>query len=404
MCSQVDGVTADVPKVQYRLDELLPGRQHASAPACSSQKPSCYPQRTPPIPSFGPKQAPACISVNASAVSEQTVARLSSSQTLDMRRKLQSTVDLSAIDTQTLSEPASALKHNDCLVYASPRRRQAEVLHSTPPKRVESDWGSTDDCAAMSLTLAASTPSTTWRTPAAGLDAAQSVVDCDGLKSCMQDMTPVLKGRTEAQASPNRFIKDHNQHPVACSVLATPVSPMAASLITARHSMAQQTGHVVATHVSVHRQDDKAPGTLVAEVQAASQTSSLYSDGIDEILATVSTPESAKKRFNDHKCQTSGAAPACSGAEAPQAMSPETKSEQVVVERRPGSHASAVVPAERLDVRESAVVKQLLQWGKGGLAPSLMHERAVLLHRVLEVPSNLYDVHRNSAAAVHAYQ
>lgn len=341
--------------------------------------------------------------MNASAVSEQTAARLSSSQTLDMRRKLQSTVDLSAIDMKTLSEPASALIHNDCNVYAS-LRRQAEVLHSTPPKRVKSDWGSTDDCATMSLTLAGSTPSTTWRTPAVGLDAAQSVVDCDGSTSCMQDMTPVLKGRTAAQASPNRMIKHHNQHPATCAVSTTPVSPMAASSITARHSMAQQTVHVVATHVSAHRQDAKASGTLVVEVQAASQTSSLYSDGIDEILATVSTPDSAKKRFNDHKAQTSGAAPACSGADAPRAITPETKSEKVVVDRRPGIHASAVVPAERLDVQESAVVKQLLQWGKGGLAPSLMQERAALLHRVLEVPSNLYDVHRNSAAAVRAYQ
>ena len=106
---------------------------------------------------------------------------------------------------------------------------------------------------------------------------------------------------------------------------------------------------------------------------------------MDELLAKVSTPESAKKRFNSTRSQGSKVALAIGSAIEPGGACSCSLLSTGVVEQRAKRNASAVVPAERLDAHQSAVVKQLLQWGRGGLAPSLMRERAMLLHRVLEV-------------------
>lgn len=417
VCSQADGVAADVPKVQYRLDEPHAARQHASAPAGMGPKSSRDSQPTPSIPLSRPDLAQTGTSMIASAVSDHTATRLPSSNHIPELCKPQCALGLPGNDTQNALRSGASARIEDHATFEAPFHQEEKTSHSTPQKRPGIASQGTDGSPTVALTLAASTPSTTWRTPAVGPDIGQSGANCDGFTSCLQDVSPMLNPACTKQASP-KSVKDPGQQDcpglcpavpeIAASSIGPPEPPRQAHAMQSP-SLGQDRGHLCGDDSdgpAVPPVCFPAPGCVYASrdyvlkasasphefAQCTSQTTSMDSDGMDEILATISTPESAKKRFNSTRSQgLKIALPVGSTIEVGGACF-ASPLDTGVVEQCAEGYASAVVPAERLDIHQSAAVEQLLQWGRGGLAPSLMQERDMLLHKVLEVSFYLTPV------------
>eukprot|EP00892_Ulva_mutabilis_P005316 jgi/Ulvmu1/3156/UM015_0196.1 len=402
MCSQADGISADAPKVQYMLEERPTDRPYASAPARLTPSLAC-PRITPAQIVSDGEPATTGTALLESAASEHTAAWLPSIPQ-SMHGKARS--DQPEDNSWVAAEPQAA-----CKVPLHPLEQQFDASQCTPERRAAGDCKAQDDYPDTSVTLAASTPSIAWKTPAAGQDVVQYAADCEGLTSCLQDVTPILTAHDTVQTTivPVRqraVLPDRATPLVAVDHTAgCPMHSLHAAAAKGGSQAASSPAHATcefapsncadvpaadlggaAIHVAVAEPQSSA-GPLICSTKAAgaSPTSSLDSDVLDDMLAAISSPESARRRDEGQPLLAmstlcaAGKGP--SSHAVPQAEQPRSCGRTSAME----DLAAALVPTGRLDAQQHAVFKQLLQWGSGGLAPSLKHERVTLLHKVTEV-------------------
>lgn len=395
------------------LDEPT-SRSQASAPARLSPALSC-PHLTPAFPESTRDTALASTGQQESAVSEHTAAHLPVLHTVPAQCKALHGTCAPDSSIQTAAEPHSHRIGEGCNACQSVVQQHLDAFQCTPPKRTAGHSDAGGDCPTTSLTLAASTPSTAWKTPAVGQAVVIPGVDGDGLTSRLQDVTPTLTAhQTDRLASiagqQEVTILSHHLSPVTaahqagCSMQTNTANAdheLSKSVMPGAERKKWSSSHAqmkvasVEPAYEVHTElcvpDDNAatavvPGTPKTKTTDVCKTSSLDSDGLDDILAAISTPESAKV----HVVGSGYHAPIT----GPAGFKPADRACAVAPADQPESRASisytddlavAVVETERLGAQHHVLLKQLMQWGQGGLAPSLKHERATLLHKVVEV-------------------
>lgn len=188
--------TADVPKVEYCLTEIVKGRRQGSAPAHLCRDMSCcnalqHADQTMPTKDSGSTHA----ATNVSKWSEHSVERLQGQRAT----QLQHPVELPVRGNASCAHFCTPGTSENVLVSRTPLHPGDS--HTTPPRPVENSCRLGDDLATVSLTLAASSPSTTWKTSAGVTDSEPSGDDCEELTHSLARTMPVQRGYPAAQPS-----------------------------------------------------------------------------------------------------------------------------------------------------------------------------------------------------------